>query len=105
MCRRNAVTHALLNNNAHTNLFLIQEPWFDTIGTTRNDSAHQGMDVLGGVASPGWEIIYPAIPKGLWPKVMTYSGLGKCCNVWQFWISCSVVLYSVEISLSITERK
>jgi len=73
MRRRNAVTHALLNNDAHTNLFLIQEPWFDTIGTTRNDSACQGMDVLGGVASPGWEIIYPAIPKGLRPKVMTYA--------------------------------
>ncbi len=34
-----------------------------------------------------------------------YSELGKCCNVWQFWIICSVVLYSVEIPLSITERK
>jgi reverse transcriptase-like protein len=34
-----------------------------------------------------------------------YSGLGKCCNVWQFWIIYSVVLYSVEITLSITERK
>src|SRR5229473_922856 len=26
-----------------------------------------------------------------------YSELGKHCNVWQFWIICSVVLYSVEI--------
>jgi hypothetical protein len=25
-----------------------------------------------------------------------YSGLGKHCNVWQFWIICSVVLYSVQ---------
>src|SRR5713226_2725058 len=32
--------------------------------------------------------------------LLLYSGLGKHCNVWQFWISCSV-----EISLSITERK
>ena len=34
-----------------------------------------------------------------------YSGLRKCCNVWQFWIICSVVLYSVDISLCITERE
>jgi hypothetical protein len=34
-----------------------------------------------------------------------YSGLRKHCNVWQFWIICSVVLYSGEIPLSFTERK
>jgi hypothetical protein len=34
-----------------------------------------------------------------------YSGLRKHHNVWQFWIICSVVLYSVEITLSITKRK
>src|SRR5258707_15459531 len=73
MRRRNAVTHALLDNDTHTNLFLIQGPWFDTIGTARNDSACQGVDVLGGVASPGWEIIYAVILKGLRPKVMTYA--------------------------------
>jgi len=35
---------------------------------------------------------------------VSYSGLGKHCNTWQFWIICSVVLYGVEIPLSITER-
>jgi hypothetical protein len=71
MRKRNAVTHALLNSDTHTNLFLLQEPWFDTIGTARNDDAQQGIDVLGGVASPGWEILYPVIPKGhgLCPQV------------------------------------
>jgi hypothetical protein len=64
MCRRNAVTHALLNSNKRTNLFLIQKPWFDTIGTARKDTARQGIDVLGGVASPEWEVIYPSIPEG-----------------------------------------
>jgi hypothetical protein len=73
MRKRNAVTHALLNSDTRTNLFLIQEPWFDTIGTARKDTARQGVDVLGGVASPGWEVIYPNIPEGRRPKVMAYA--------------------------------
>ena len=73
MRRRNAATHALLNSDMRTNLFLIQEPWFDTIGTARKDTAHQGVDVLGGAASPGWEVLYPSIPEGRRPKVMAYA--------------------------------
>ncbi len=73
MRKRNAVTHALLNSDRHTNLFLIQEPWFDTIGTTRKDSERQGVDVLGSIASPAWEVIYPGIPEGLKPKTMAYA--------------------------------
>jgi len=73
MRRRNAATHALLNSDSCTNLFLIQESWFDTIGTARKDTARQGVDVLGGVASPGWEIIYPSISEGHRPKVMAYA--------------------------------
>ena len=73
MHRRNTVTHALLNSDTHTNLFLLQEPWFDTIGTARSDSAWQGVDMLGGITSPGWETIYPTIPKGLRLKVMAYA--------------------------------
>jgi Endonuclease-reverse transcriptase len=72
MHRRNTVTHALLNSDSTTDIFLIQEPWFDTIGTVRQDTSHQGVDILGGVSSPGWEILYPTIPKGWRPKVMTY---------------------------------
>jgi hypothetical protein len=34
-----------------------------------------------------------------------YSGLQKHCNVLQFRIVCSVVLYGMEITLSIIERK
>jgi hypothetical protein len=73
MRKRNAVTHALLNSDTHTSIFLLQEPWFDTIGTARKDEARQGVDVLGGVASPGWEILYPSIPKDHRPKVMAYA--------------------------------
>jgi Endonuclease-reverse transcriptase len=73
MHKQNAVTHALLNSNLNTHLMLIQEPWFDTIGTAQNDSAWNGVDVLGGVASPAWEIHYPSHAEGQRPKVMAYS--------------------------------
>ena len=33
MQKQNAVTHALLNSDININIFLIQEPWYDTIGT------------------------------------------------------------------------
>ena len=73
MRKRNAITHALLNSDNQTNLMLIQEPWFDTIGMARKDSARQGVDVLGGVASPAWEIHYPGLAENQRPKVMAYS--------------------------------
>jgi len=73
MRKRNAVTHALLNSENKAHLILIQEPWFNTIGTTRKDNAHHGVDVLGGVASPAWEIHYPGLTEGQRPKVMAYS--------------------------------
>jgi hypothetical protein len=73
MRKRNAVTHALLNSDNKTHLMLIQEPWYDTIGTARKDSAWDGVDVLGGVASPAWEIHYPGHTEGQRPKVMAYS--------------------------------
>ena len=73
MHRHNAITHALLNSDSKTHLMLIQEPWFDMIGTTRKDNVQQGIDVLGGVASPAWEIHYPGHTEGQCPKVMAYS--------------------------------
>jgi hypothetical protein len=36
---------------------------------------------------------------------LCYSGLQKRCNVSQFQIVCSVVLYRMEITISIIERK
>ena len=73
MRKRNAVTHALLNNNNDAHIILIQEPWFDRIGTARKDNARQGVDVLGGVACPKWELIYPGLTDGQRPKVMAYA--------------------------------
>ena len=72
MRKRNAVTHALLNSNNNAHILFIQEPWYDRIGTVRKDSAHQGVDVLGRVANPTWELIYPGTTEGQRPKVMTY---------------------------------
>ena len=73
MHKRNAVTHALLNSDRFTNIFLIQEPWYDTIGTTRKDTSCQGVDILEGVASPGWEVLYLKASEGQRPKVMAYA--------------------------------
>jgi hypothetical protein len=73
MRKRNATTHALLNSNTTDNLILIQEPWFDKIGTARKDNEQQGVDVLGGVASPAWEILYPSFKGKQRPKVMAYA--------------------------------
>src|SRR6266849_4837600 len=73
MRKRNAVTHALLNCNNNAHLILIQEPWFDRIGTARKDNAREGIDTLGGVASPKWELNYPSHTDGQQPKVMAYA--------------------------------
>jgi Reverse transcriptase (RNA-dependent DNA polymerase)/Endonuclease-reverse transcriptase len=72
MRKRNAVTHALLNSITNTHLILLQEPWFSQIGTARQDNAREGVDVLGGVAAPAWDIIYPNCGKDKPPKVMAY---------------------------------
>jgi hypothetical protein len=73
MRRRNAMTHALLHSSPADQIILVQEPWFDRIGTARKDTARDGVDVLGGVASPGWEVHYPAVPEGGQAKVMAYT--------------------------------
>ena len=72
MWKRNAVSHALLNSINNTNIILIQKPWFNQIGTARDNNACEGVDVLGGVAAPAWEIIYPGFGKDKRPKVMAY---------------------------------
>jgi hypothetical protein len=73
MRRRNAMMHALLHSSPGDHIILVQEPWFNKIGTARKDTAKDGVDVLGGVASPGWEAHYPAVPEGGQAKVMAYT--------------------------------
>ena len=45
MRKRNTVTHALLNSDKGINLLLIQEPWYNKIGTARDDNARDGTDI------------------------------------------------------------
>ena len=73
MRRRNAVTHALLHASPVDQVMLIQEPWYDRIGTTRKDDVRDGAAVLGGVNSPGWEIHYPSTAGNTQAKVMAYT--------------------------------
>jgi len=73
MRKRNAITHVLLNTSTNIHILLIQEPWYDTIGTARKDSERQGIDMLGGVAAPGWEIHYPGTDNTQRPKTMVYT--------------------------------
>jgi hypothetical protein len=73
MCICNAVMHALLHSSPTDHIILVQEPWFNRIGTARKDTAKDGVNVLGGVASPGWEPHYPAVPEGGCAKVMAYT--------------------------------
>ena len=63
----------LLNSIDNTHLILIHEPWFNQIGTARKDEACEGIDVLGGVAAPAWDILYPGVGKDKRPKVMAYA--------------------------------
>ena len=66
-------THVLLNSAENTHLILIQEPWYDKVGMARKDDARKGVDALGSVASPAWDLHYPTIPGGSKAKVMAYS--------------------------------
>ena len=73
MCKRNTVTHALLNNIINTHLILIQEPWFDAISTTRKNDARDGVDILSGAASLAWNILYPGFNNIKRPHIMAYA--------------------------------
>ena len=70
---RNAATHALLHSSPVDQVILIQEPWYDRIGTKRKDDARAGAEVLGGANSPGWEIHYPASTNEKRAKVLAYT--------------------------------
>ena len=65
--------HTLLAMNDVDNILLVQEPWFNPVGTARCDSAINGRDVLGGAAHPKWELHYPFFTPNQRTKVMVYS--------------------------------
>ena len=72
MRKCNLITHALLNSAENTNIFLIQEPWFGKIRTTKTDNDREGTDTFGGIATAGWEALYPGLKADQKPKVMAY---------------------------------
>jgi hypothetical protein len=72
MRRRNAASHTLLNTNKTADIILVQEPWYDKIGTARSDVDPDGVDILGGAANPKWDCIYPKVGRGTRCKVMAY---------------------------------
>ena len=65
--------HTLLATNNSDDILLVQEPWFNPVGTARCDSAINGRDVLGGAAHPKWELHYPFFTPDQRAKVMVYS--------------------------------
>jgi endonuclease/exonuclease/phosphatase family metal-dependent hydrolase len=77
MRRRNAATHSLLNTNSKADIIMVQEPWYDRISTARSDTDPEGVDILGGVANPKWDCIYPKITHGERCKVMAYRRISS----------------------------
>jgi len=48
----NARLYAILNSNKEADLILVQELWFNKIGTVRSDFEPDGTDTFGMVANP-----------------------------------------------------
>ena len=72
MWRRNFAMHALLATNNDDDLLCVTKPWFSCIGVVRDDTLHNGLDVLGGAVHPNWIIHYPYFSDGQRVKVMVY---------------------------------
>ena len=70
--RSNPRLHAILNSNKHTDLILVQEPWFNKIGTMCSDFEPEGTDTFSTVSNPLWDIIYPKYNPGERCKVVAY---------------------------------
>lgn len=73
MRHRNAAMHTLLATNDTDDILLVQEPWFNPVGTAHCDSNFNGQDVLGGTAHPKWELHYPFFTHKQRAKVMVYA--------------------------------
>jgi hypothetical protein len=80
MCCQNAATHSLLNTNNKADIIMVQEPWYDKIGTTHSDTDPEGVNILGGMANPKWDCIYPKLNHGERCKVMAY----RCISLTHF---------------------
>jgi hypothetical protein len=72
MCHHNAASHSLLNTNSKVDIIMVQGPWYNKIGTSHSDTDPEGVDILGGIANPLWNCIYPKSNHGKRCKVMAY---------------------------------
>jgi hypothetical protein len=70
----NMATHTLLNTNNKADIIMVQELWYDRIGILCSDTDPEGVDLLGGVANPKWDCIYPKPNHSERCKAMAY-----CC--------------------------
>jgi endonuclease/exonuclease/phosphatase family metal-dependent hydrolase len=75
MRQSNALMHALLASNPPADIILVQEPWYDHIGTHHSDTNPFSMEALGSIASPQWNLIYSNItdPTTTRAKVLAYT--------------------------------
>jgi Endonuclease-reverse transcriptase len=73
----NAASHTLLNTDQSADIILVQEPWFDKIGTSHSDVNPDGVDILGRAASPKWDCIYLKVTHGVRCKVMAYRHIAS----------------------------
>jgi len=75
--RSNPRLHAILNSNKHADIILVQEPWFNRIGTVRTEFDPEGTDTFGTVANPLWDVLYPKYNPGERCKVVAYRRISS----------------------------
>lgn len=75
--RSNPRLRAILNSNKHADLILVQEPWYDKIGTVRSDFEPEGTDTLGTITDPLWDTLYPKFNPGERCKVVAYRRISS----------------------------
>jgi hypothetical protein len=74
---QNVVTHSLLNTNNKADIIMVQEPWYDKIGTMCSDKDPEGVNILGSVANPKWDCIYPKSNHSKRCKLMAYHHISS----------------------------
>jgi hypothetical protein len=73
----NMATHTLLNTNSDADIILIQEPWYGKFGMMCLDMNPEGVKVLGGVANPKWDCLYPRVVCDEYCKVIAYRHIAS----------------------------
>ena len=69
----NFAMHSMLATNSTDDVLYVQELWFDRVGVQHNNTEWDGVNTLGGVAHPNWDIHYPYVTNDQHVKVMMYT--------------------------------